>query len=125
MNTRTNNPRDISTQPCEKVAALHNDLYATLLAAITGDTPSQSLRGLDIGCDRGEMMQMLPEQGHPCVDIDMETECVRRASQFGDTHLGTFDTLDATISDRPCDVVVSTHGLSSSLNVACNGGEQI
>ncbi|WP_345323415.1 class I SAM-dependent methyltransferase [Novipirellula rosea] len=105
------NLRDISTQLGDKEAALRNCLYATLLEAITGDTPTQSFSVLDIGCGRGEMMQMLREQGHQCVGVDMEPECVRMASQYGETHLGTFDTLESTISDRPFDVVLSSHVL--------------
>jgi len=113
--TKSKNLRDISTRLGHKESALRDCLYSVLFDAVTQDGKAQSLKVLDIGCGRGELMGLLRDQGHTCVGVDVEPDCVSLASEFGATHVGTFGTLQMLpLNDDfqgSVDVAVSSHVL--------------
>ncbi|WP_461509201.1 class I SAM-dependent methyltransferase [Rhodopirellula baltica] len=116
-NPDSQNLRDISTQLGRKESALRDCLYRSLVNAATDGIENHSNSPsmiLDIGCGRGEMMQLMAQRGFLCHGVDLEPVCVEMASKYGITKVGGFDNL-INLGYGPAvthpDVVVSSHVL--------------
>jgi len=71
----------------------------------------QSLSLLDYGCGRGELLMMAKERGYHVQGVDLDPECVRISSAYGQTKLLNVENPVGQLGENAYDVVVCLHVL--------------
>jgi SAM-dependent methyltransferase len=80
-----------------------------LLEKKAGDTRGWSF--LDYGCGRGESMAYAKELGMRVKGLDVDPECVRLASQYGEAEVLNLDQPDSQVPPQSFDVIACFHVL--------------
>ncbi len=95
--------------------ALRRSLYVALADAVREQQCSSSkaspLRVLDVGCGRGELLQLLSGEGYRVVGMDADSACVAATSQFATCLQGTIAESPALFAGEQFDTIVVSHVL--------------
>ena len=112
-------PQDINIDISSHENILRKSLYEALLKAIEDINEKlinkKSLRILDVGSGRGELLSLLSKKGHQVVGIDPNVECVQLGSQYGQCFQGAFEDTMRLFQPEEFDVIVSSHVLEHVL----------
>jgi SAM-dependent methyltransferase len=73
-------------------------------------------RVLDAGCGRGELMQMLAQEGYLVEGFDFDPVCVELGSKFGPCKQGDISKIDELYPPDYFDVVISLHVIEHTEN---------
>lgn len=84
--------------------------YETVFKAIKKYLP-QGSSVLDIGSGRAEMMKMLAEAGCEVCGCDMDDECIRMSSRYGNVVKIDVNNISSASCDRKFDCVLVSHVL--------------
>lgn len=107
--------KHISLSLGERETSLRRGLYGALARAVMeglgagGRLESYSI--LDVGCGRGELLEILGAAGYDVFGIDMEPACVEASSRFGTVYEGTIGDVSALFQPGHVDAVVCSHVL--------------
>ena len=112
MTVGSNQLRHISLHLEEQESRLRESLYGALNRAVTECVGSQhGAKVLDVGVGRGELLQRLKAKNYETYGIDLESECVRVAGEFGSCRQGGIEEIKVLFSDSSFDVIVCSHVL--------------
>jgi SAM-dependent methyltransferase len=87
-----------------------NSTYETIFRAVERYVP-KGARVLDVGCGRGELMQMLSGTGYEMYGCDMDDECVKMGRQYGKVQKMAVEDISPNRFDERFDCVIMSHVL--------------
>jgi len=83
----------------------------TLVADVQIRLNREDIKVLDIGCGRGELLADLKQRNTRPFGLDMDEECVRMSSRYGEIKLGEISSIPDLYNNESFDLVIASHVL--------------
>jgi 2-polyprenyl-3-methyl-5-hydroxy-6-metoxy-1,4-benzoquinol methylase len=80
-----------------------------LVSDVQGRLNRKSIKVLDVGCGRGELMADMKAGNTVPYGMDMDAECVRLSSRFGDVVLADISKIPEVYKKESFDLVIASH----------------
>lgn len=80
-----------------------------LVADVSQRLKKRSIKVLDVGCGRGELMADLKASNTQVFGMDIDAECVRMSSRYGNTLLGDISKIPEHYKKEVFDLVIASH----------------
>lgn len=97
-------------QPHALAKFVNESTYRALIRAIRKHV-KPGAKILDIGCGRGELLQLLAASGYEVFGCDMDAECVRLSSKYANVQQLTVEQIASDKFECKFDLVVMSHVL--------------
>ena len=97
-------------QPHALAKFVNASTYRALMRAIKKHV-KPGAKILDVGCGRGELLQLLAESGYEAFGCDMDAECVRLSSKYANVQQLTVEQISSDKFECKFDLVVMSHVL--------------